>query len=111
MRVIITDSPVNLMMGIMNFRWYEKDGSRDIWYDISFNEYKDLSTPPAYNDKEVNAETGLKSRPTESQDSVCNAVNNQANFVSSRQSNANGGIVKTFQDLLGVLLGAVQERM
>ena len=89
-RVIITDSPVNLMMGIMNFRWYEKDGSRDIWYDISFNEYKDLNTPPANNDKEINTETGLKERPTESQDSICNAVNNQANFVSNRQSNANG---------------------
>ena len=36
-RVIITDSPVNLMMGIMEFNYSERDGTRDIWYDISFN--------------------------------------------------------------------------
>ena len=79
-RVIITDSPINLVMGIMDFNYNEKDGSRDIWYEISFNEYKDLNTPPANNDKEVNKSTGLKSRPTDTLESVINAVNNQANF-------------------------------
>ena len=91
-RVIITDSPVNLMMGIMDFNYHEKDGTRDIWYEISFNEYKDLNTPPANNDKQINEDTGLKNRPTDTQDSVNNAVNNQANFVNGRQSSTNGGI-------------------
>ena len=91
-RVIITDSPVNLMMGIMNFEWYEKDGSRDIWYDISFDEYKDLNTPPANNDKKVDEETGLKSRPTETQSSVSSAVNNQSNIINCKQGRDIQGI-------------------
>ena len=91
-RVIITDSPVNLMMAIMDFNYYEKDASRDIWYEISFDEYKDLNTPPANNDKEIDEETGLKDRPAETQESVANSVNNQANIVSNRQDNSNGGI-------------------
>lgn len=91
-RVIITDSPINLVMGIMDFNYREKDGSRDIWYEISFNEYRDLNTPPANNDKEIDESTGLKKRPTDSQDSIINAINNQANFVNGRLTSENGGI-------------------
>ena len=91
-RVIITESPVNLMMGIEDFNFYEKDSSRDIWYDIVFNEYKDLNTPPSNNDKEVNEATGLKNRPTENLEVVLTSVNNQANFVDSRLNRDNGGI-------------------
>ena len=91
-RVIITDSPINLVMGIMTFNYLERDGSRDVYYEISFNEYRDLNTPPANNDKEVEESTGLKSRPTETLESVINAVNNQANVVNGRYSTSNGGI-------------------
>ena len=62
-RVIITDSPVNLMVGIMRFDWLEKDCSRDIYYSIEFAEYKDLNTPAAINDRQIEEDTGLKKRP------------------------------------------------
>ncbi|MBR1728851.1 MAG: hypothetical protein IJ728_04940 [Selenomonadaceae bacterium] len=91
-RVIITDSPVNFVFGIMDFSYNEKDGSRDIWYEIKFNEYKDLNTPPANNDKQIDENTGLKNRPSETQDTVNTQVNNQANVVANRQNNENGGI-------------------
>lgn len=64
-RVIITDSPVNLMMAIMNFDYEEKDGSRDIYYKLSFTEFKDLNTPPANNDREIDDASGLRDRPDE----------------------------------------------
>lgn len=64
-RVIITDSPVNMMMGITDFPYNEQDGSRDIYYTLSFTEYKDLNTPAANNDKQVDKDTGLKSRPVD----------------------------------------------
>ena len=35
-RVIITDSPVNLMMSIKSFDYREQDGSRDIYYELKF---------------------------------------------------------------------------
>lgn len=91
-RVIITDSPVNLMMGIMDFNYNERDGTRDIWYEISFNEYKDLNTPPANNDKQIDSGTGLKDRPVFDPYIVLNTVDNQANIVNGRQSSENGGI-------------------
>ena len=64
-RVIITDSPINHMFGIMAFEYEEKDGSRDIYYDMTLREYKDLNVPPANNEKQVNKTTGLKERPVE----------------------------------------------
>ena len=62
-RVIITDSPVNLMMGLMSFNYFEKDCTRDIYYELSFTEYKDLNIPSANNNKPVDEKTGLKKRP------------------------------------------------
>lgn len=65
LRVIITDTPVNLMFGIMQFDWWEQDGTRDIYYTLFLTEYKDLNTSAANNEKPVDETTGLKSRPTE----------------------------------------------
>lgn len=64
-RVIITDSPVNLMMGLREFAYREQDGTRDIYYKLSFIEYKELNTPSANNDKQVDETTGLKQRTDE----------------------------------------------
>lgn len=64
-RVIITDSPVNLMMGLKEFTYREKDGTRDIYYKLSFIEYKELNTPSANNDKQIDETTGLKQRTDE----------------------------------------------
>lgn len=64
-RVIITDSPVNLMMGLKEFTYREQDGSRDIYYKLSFIEYKELNTPSANNDKQIDETTGLKQRTDE----------------------------------------------
>lgn len=61
-RVIITDSPINLMMGIKEFNYREQEGTRDIYYQVSFIEYKELNTPSANNDKQVQDITGLKAR-------------------------------------------------
>lgn len=94
-RVIITDSPVNMMMAIMNFNYNEKDFTGDVWYEISFNEYRELNTPTANNDKEIDEDTGLKNRPTEISETICTSVNNQANIAKERQTNANGGFCLT----------------
>ena len=64
-RVIITDSPVNLMMGLKEFTYREQDGSRDIYYKVSFIEYKELNTPSANNEKQIDETTGLKKRADE----------------------------------------------
>lgn len=64
-RVIITDSPVNLMMGLREFAYREQDGTRDIYYKLSFIEYKELNTPSANNDKQIDETTGLKQRTDE----------------------------------------------
>lgn len=64
-RVIITDSPVNLMMGLKEFTYHEQDGSRDIYYKVSFIEYKELNTPSANNEKQIDETTGLKKRTDE----------------------------------------------
>lgn len=64
-RVIITDSSVNLMMAIKDFNYHEKDGTRDVYYELSFIEYKNLNTPLANNDKPTDDITGLKERASD----------------------------------------------
>lgn len=66
-RVLITDAGVNLVMGIMNFDYKKKDGTGDMYYRLSFTEYKELNTPAANNDKSVDSKTGLKERGSDAQ--------------------------------------------
>ena len=61
-RVIITDSPVNLMMSIKSFDYREQDGSRDIYYELKFIEWRALNTPLANNEKQISSVTGLRGR-------------------------------------------------
>ena len=68
-RVIITDSSVNMMMAIMTFNYNEKDFSGDVWYEISLTEYRELQP----------------------QESISTSINNQANVAKERQTNKNGG--------------------
>jgi len=93
-RVIITDSPINLMMGIMSFDYDEHDGSHDIYYTLSFNEYKDLNTPPANNNKQVDDSTGLKSRPTEKTPPVSTDKLKKARDVVEMSKRAYGTVSK-----------------
>lgn len=89
-RVIITDSPVNLMMGIMDFNYSERDGTRDIWYDISFTEYKELNMPSANNINPTDDTTNLTERPGEASNTTKDNVNNQAaNVVGANEGITN----------------------
>lgn len=81
-RIIITDSPVNLMTGIMEFNYREDDGSRDIYFSLKLTEYKDLNTPLANNNKQIDDVTGLKDRPGPSADtSAAEKMNRNADVV------------------------------
>ena len=93
-RVIITDSPLNLMMGIMSFDYDEHDGSHDIYYTLSLNEYKDLNTPPANNNKKVEDATGLKARPTEKTPPVSTDKLKKARDVLEMSKRAYGTVTK-----------------
>lgn len=53
------------MMGLKEFTYREQDGSRDIYYKLSFVEYKELNTPSANNEKQIDETTGLKKRTDE----------------------------------------------
>ena len=61
-RVIITDSPVNENFSIMNLDFHERDGTRDIYYDIDLVEYRDWNIPESNYTRQVNSITGLKDR-------------------------------------------------
>ena len=61
-RVIITQSPVNLQMAIQNFNYEERDGTRDIYYSVEMTEYKEFNTPSSNSDKAIDEKTGLRDR-------------------------------------------------
>lgn len=80
-RIIITDSPVNLLTGIMKFDYKEKDGTRDIYYTLELTEYKDLNTPDANNPKKVDEKTGLKGRPANPTDATRNKLKKASDML------------------------------
>lgn len=61
-RVIITDSPVNENFAIMDLDFNEKDGTRDIYYELTLVEYRDWNIPESDYTRTVNSLTGLKDR-------------------------------------------------
>lgn len=61
-RVIVTDSPVNLMMAVDSFDYREKDGTRDIYYEANFVETREWNIPAANFVKQIDEGTGLKER-------------------------------------------------
>lgn len=73
-RVIITDSPVNLLVGIMRFDYKEKDGTRDIYFTLELTEFKDLNTPFANNPKQIDEATGLRDRTADPSEETRNKL-------------------------------------
>lgn len=61
-RVIITESPVNERFAIMDLTLREKDGTRDIDYDIELVEYRDWNSPESDYARTVSSLTGLSTR-------------------------------------------------
>ncbi len=64
-RVVISDSPVNMSMAIMNLEYQEKDGTRDIYYSLELTEYIDLTIKNANENKKIQETTGLKDRQSD----------------------------------------------
>lgn len=79
-RVIITESEINLMMAINEFNYQEKDGSRDVYFDLTFAEYRELNTPAANNEKAI-SDSGLKDRPSETVSQTTEQVNQAGSTV------------------------------
>ena len=64
-RVVISDSPVNMSMAIMSLSYKEKDGTKDIYYSLELTEYKELTIKDSNENKKVEETTGLKERPSD----------------------------------------------
>lgn len=103
-RVIITDSPVNLQMAIMKVNWSEKDGSRDIYYTIDFEEYRDLNVPPSNYQRQIDSQTGLKSRPNDEHDDIQSKLVANALDIVEKSKQAYGDFmhVDTFKSKNGL---------
>lgn len=93
-RLIITDSPVNHMFSIKDFDYDNRDGSKDIYFTLSLVEYKDLNIPPANNNKQVNEDTGLKTRPVEQEQPVSVDKMKRARDVLEMSKKAYGTVSK-----------------
>ena len=61
-RIIITESPVNLVVGVDSLDFKERDGSRDIYFDLQLTEYRSLNTSPANYTRQIDSATGLRVR-------------------------------------------------
>lgn len=64
-RVVISDSPVNMSMAIMNLEYNERDGTRDVYYSLELTEYKELTIKNANENKQIQETTGLKERQSD----------------------------------------------
>lgn len=41
-RMVITETPINIVMAIDNFEYGPKDGTGDVYYSLSLSEFKDI---------------------------------------------------------------------
>ncbi len=64
-RVVISDSPVNMSMAIMSLEYSERDGTRDVYYSLELTEYKELTIKNANENKQIQETTGLKERQSD----------------------------------------------
>lgn len=64
-RVVISDSPVNMSMAIMSLEYREQDGTGDIYYQLELTEYKELTIKNANENKQILETTGLKERQSD----------------------------------------------
>ncbi len=64
-RIVVTQSDVNLAMAIESLQYGPRDGSGDVYFSLSLKEYRFLNVPSADNEKQVDDTTGLKERPNE----------------------------------------------
>jgi nucleoid-associated protein YgaU len=56
-RLIITDTPINLPMAIENFAYGEKDGTGDVYFSLELAEYKFLNVKKETKQKEYKQKT------------------------------------------------------
>ncbi|WP_295249941.1 hypothetical protein [Veillonella sp.] len=80
-RIIITGLDVNLAVGIGSFDCDKRDGSGDIYYSLSLTEHKDLNTPLANNSNQIEAATGLRTRPGEVNATTATMVSKAADVL------------------------------
>lgn len=59
-RLIITETPINLAMSIDSFSYREQDGSGDIYYDLELSEYKFTNIKQSKKEYEDPIKTGSK---------------------------------------------------
>lgn len=61
-RLIITESPVNMLVAIRRFNYNEKDGAGDVYFEIELDEYRVANIPQSNYQNETDGLTGLKPR-------------------------------------------------
>lgn len=91
-RLIITESPVNIMVAIDAFDFNEKDGTRDIYYKLELSEYRQINIPPSNFTRQSDQLTGLKDRSTSGLNSLLQSswINNWASDALERSKFAYG---------------------
>ena len=89
-RLIITDSPVNLMVAIDSFDFKEKDGSRDIYYNLELSEYRQVNITPSNYNKTSEELTGLKARGGTATSSLISKWVNDASDIFDKSKFAYG---------------------
>lgn len=98
-RLIITDSPINLLVAIDGFDFKEKDGSRDIYYNLELSEYRQVNITSSNYNQTSEELTGLKTRGGTATSSLISKWVNDASDVldKSKFSYGNFGSLDTFK--------------
>ena len=60
-RFIVTGTPTNMLCKISSFSTYEKDGTGDLYFDMTLVEHKDITVPKVAS---INQDTQIRPAPT-----------------------------------------------
>ena len=70
LRYIVTDTHTNIQVRISSFTYREQDSTRDVYFEISLTEYRDIKVTNTENNNTTSSGTSTPDRPTENNPST-----------------------------------------
>ena len=107
-RLLITETDINLAVTIDSFVTGERDGTGDIYYTLELSEYRFLNVPASYNPAPVQP-SGLKERPKEPAKVVKKASANTKQVKKQVEVKASTTGKKTEYDLVKIKSAELKE--
>lgn len=100
-RLIITDTPINMLCGIENFNYGENDGTGDVYFTLELKEYRNITVKETTSNS-TSKNTDLKTRDSKTTPSTYKVVKGDSLYLISKKVYGTGNKAKELQTKNGI---------